>query len=135
MKKIILSTMVLLFASQQALAHRETSCTSRRNRYGERVETCRTVSHSHRGGSDYGDGFFDGLLASSLILMTSSDLDNDYNRDFLESEITFALSSAQEGQLVLSNELQQLVNDTRALNEAKDVTDEEILEAYLLLEQ
>lgn len=135
MKKILLSTMVLLFASQQALAHKDTRCRTRTNRYGERVQTCRTVSHSHRGGSDYGDGFFDGLLASSLILLTSSDLDDDYNRDFLESEITFALSSAEEGQLVLSNELQQLVNDTRELNEQKDLTDEEILEAYLLLEQ
>ncbi|GEM_PF-4297246 len=135
MKKMILSTMVLLFASQQVLAHKQTRCTTRRNSYGQRVETCRTVRHNHRGGSNYGDGFFDGLLASSLILMTSSDLDNDYNRDFLESEISFALSSAEEGQLVLSAELQQLVDDTRELNQARDLTDEEILEAYLLLEQ
>ncbi|PIK16325.1 hypothetical protein [Halobacteriovorax sp. JY17] len=132
MKKLLLSTMVLLFASQQVLAHRETRCRTTRNRYGERVQTCRTVSHTHRNGSDYGDGFFDGLLASSLILLTSADADNDYNRDFLESEITFTLATAEEGKLVLSNELQDLVDETRAVNEGTELSDEEILEAYLL---
>ncbi|CBW27212.1 putative exported protein [Halobacteriovorax marinus SJ] len=131
MKKLFLSSMVLLFATQQALAHRETRCTTRRNRYGERVQTCRTVHHTHRG-SNYGDGFFDGMLASTLLLITSSDADSDYNRDFLESEITFALATAEGEELVLSTELQELVDETRALNEGTELSDEEILEAYLL---
>lgn len=132
MKKILLSTMVLLFASQQAMAHKDKRCTTRRNRYGERIQTCTTVNHNHRGGAQYGDGFLDGMLASSLLLITSSDTDDDYNRDFLESEITFALATAEEGKLTLSAELQELVDDTRALNEQADISDEEILEAYLL---
>ena len=132
MKKLLLSTIVLIIASQQALAHRDTRCRTRTNRYGERVQTCRTVSHNHRDGSSYGSGFADGLLASSLILLTSSDSDDDYNRDFLESEITFTLATAEEGKLVLSNELQDLVDETRAVNEDSELSDEEILEAYLL---
>ncbi|OUR96641.1 hypothetical protein A9Q84_09865 [Halobacteriovorax marinus] len=132
MKKLLVSAIILVTATS-ALAHRNTNCRTRTNRYGERIETCRTVSHSHRHDNDYGDGFFDGMLASSLILLTTSDAaDDDYNRDFLESEITFALAIAEEGNIELTSELQKLVDETREANEGKEISDEEILEAYII---
>lgn len=132
MKKLLVSAIILLTAAQ-TLAHSNTRCRVRTNRYGERVETCRSTSHTHRHDNDYGDGFFDGMLASSLVLLTTSDAaDDDYNRDFLESEITFTLATAGEEQIELSNELQKLVDETREANKGTELSDEEILEAYII---
>jgi hypothetical protein len=129
--KIIAAGAVFLLATQ-ALAHTRTRCRTRRDSYGNRVETCRTVSHRHHHHDDYGDGFFDGMLASSLILLSTSDIfDDDHSRDFIESEITFALATADEG-LELNSELQKLVDETRQANDGKELSDEAILEAYLL---
>ncbi len=132
MTKLIAAGAILLLASQ-AFAHSRTRCRTRRNSYGERVETCRTVSHRHHHDNDYGDGFFDGMLASSLILLSTSDIfDDDYSRDFIESEITFALATADAEGLELNSELQKLVEETRQANDGKELSDEAILEAYLL---
>ena len=133
MKKLLV-TAILLVTTAQSLAHERTRCRTTRDSYGRRVETCRTTSHSHRHNhADYGDGFFDGMLASSLILLTTSDAaDDDYNRDFIESEITFALATAEGSSLELTSALQKLVDETRAANEDKELSDEEILEAYLI---
>ncbi len=135
MKKLLVTT-ILLVTAAQSLGHERTRCRTTRDSYGRRVETCRTTSHSHRHNhdADYGEGFFDGMLASSLILLTTSDAadDDDYNRDFIESEITFTLATAEGSSLELSSELQKLVDDTRAANEGKVLSDEEILEAYLI---
>jgi hypothetical protein len=134
MKKLLVAT-ILLVTAAQSLAHNRTRCRTTRDSYGRRVETCRTVSHSHRHhhDADYGEGFFDGMLASSLILLTTSDAaDDDYNRDFLESEITFTLATAEGSNLELTSELQKLVDETREANEDKELSDEAILEAYLL---
>lgn len=134
MKKLLV-TAILLVTAAQALGHERTRCRTTRDSYGRRVETCTTTSHSHRHhrDADYGDGFFDGMLASSLILLTTSDAaDDDYNRDFIESEITFALATAEGSSIELTSALQKLVDDTRAANENKELSDEEILEAYLI---
>ena len=134
MKKL-LAVALLLTTVTQTLAHRQEDCRTRKDRYGNRRTTCTTVRHSHRNHRDdnYGDGFFDGMLASSLILLTTSDAaDDDYNRDFLESEITFTLATAEGSKLDLTSELQNLVDDTREANEGKELSDEAILEAYLL---
>ena len=132
MKKLLAVTLLLITATQ-TLAHRQEDCRSRTNRYGNTTTRCTTVRHNHRNTDNYGEGFFDGMLASSLILLTTSDAaDDDYNRDFLESEITFTLATSEGSELELTSELQNLVDDTREANEGKEITDEAILEAYLL---
>lgn len=129
MKKLLAVTLLLLTATQ-TLAHRD--CTTRTDRHGNTRTSCRS-HHDHRNHDNYGDGFFDGMLASSLILLTTSDsADDDYNRDFLESEITFTLATAEGSSLELTSELQKLVDETREANDGKELSDEAILEAYLL---
>lgn len=132
MKKLIATGALVLLATQ-ALSHERTRCRTRRDAYGNRVRTCRTVGHSHHHDNNYGGGFLDGMVASSLLLLSSSDVfDDDYSRDFIESEITFALATAGVDGLELNSELQKLVDETRDANDDKELSDEEILEAYLM---
>lgn len=128
MKKLVLAAIVLV-TCVDAMAR---TCRTRINRYGETVRVCRG---SDRGGQ-YDDGFFDGLIASTAILLTSDILNNGYKKDYVDSEIAMAL--AMEGQGVdadLSPELQEFVEQTRELNPEQELSDFDILEAYLLFNE
>ncbi|WP_155897228.1 hypothetical protein [Bacteriovorax sp. BSW11_IV] len=133
MKKLVAGLLVGLMTTS-AFAHVERSCRTRTNRYGERVTVCRDTPHTHSG-SDYGDGFFDGLVASTMMLLTSDILTNGRNQDMIESEITFALMAESEGMdIELSPELQRLASDLRAANPESAASDLDLLEAVLLFD-
>lgn len=133
MKKLVAGLLLGLMATS-ALAHTQRTCRTKTNRYGERVTVCRDVRHTHSGGG-YDDGFFDGLIASTALLLTSDILTNGRNQDMIESEISFALMAEAEGMdMDLSPELQKLVSDLREVNPEAEGSDLDLLEAVLLFD-
>ncbi len=139
MKKMskFLLCLVLLVQAVESMAHRDQRCRSRTNRHGNVVTTCRDVSHSHRHhhDDDYSDGFFDGVLSSSAIFLSTADIfDGDEKKDFIQSELVMALATMEEGKKpLLSSELENLIDKIRKDNKhIEKLSQEEILNSILV---
>jgi len=134
MKKIILTAAAILTVAQ-TLAHTsyERRCRYHENRYGDTVRRCRTVAvdHHHDG---YGDGFFDGMLSSSYLVLTTSDIfDGSDKADAMQSEISLTLALMADGiDMELSQELRDVVDSVKENEEAlAESSDQEILELLI----
>lgn len=136
MKKLLCVLAIGVIASQ-AMAHRriERRC-SVGYRNGVRHETCRTVTvrHTHHDHADYGDGFLDGMTASSYLLSTTSDwLDGDDKRDAIENDMAITFGLLAEGvDVEISQEVRAEIEKARQESDAiSDASDEEVL-LYIL---
>ncbi len=135
MKKFLIVTAVLLTAAQ-AYAHTryERVCRYHTNRWGEEVRRCRTEAVAHRHHDGYTDGFFDGMVSSSYLVLTTSDIfDGSDKADALESEMTLNLALMAEGiETELSQELREIVEDVKANDETlAESSDSEVLDLIL----
>lgn len=139
MKKL-LTLLAITAISSSVLAHTryERRCQTTYDRRGHSHTRCTTIridDHHHHDG--YGDGFFDGMLASSYLTLTTSDiLDGDNKMDALKNEVSLTLSLLNEGvEDAISQEIRSEMEAIRLSDESlQDASDADLLEAILLAE-
>jgi len=139
MRKVlkVLVGLLLLAQAVESMAHRDQRCRSRTNHNGRTVTTCRDVAHSHRHhrDEDYSDGFFDGMVSSSALFLSTADIfDGDEKKDFIQSELAMALATVEEGKKpIYSSTLEELLTKVRKDNKhIEGLTDGEIMDSILV---
>lgn len=138
MKKM-LTVLALVAVSSSVLAHSryERRCQTSYDRRGNAHTRCTTIRVGHDHHDGYGDGFFDGMLASSYLTLTTSDiLDGDDKIDAMKNEVSMTLSLLSEGiDDAISQDIREEMEAIKLADESlKEASDLEVLEAILLAE-